>query len=159
MWIASAPSGMVQKYTHDGSLLQIGTKGKLTLRRHAKGKPLNSLAATFFYAVQHLADWPMATSTCRTAKARAPTAAWPSWTARASSATGSSTIWRTHCMTIANEGMVYVCNRQGSRFAYDKMGKLQGDCGAVDAGDAAHGWRGEARGQRLPSTSPIRRSG
>ena len=30
IWIASAPSGMVQKYSHDGKLLQtIGTKGKL----------------------------------------------------------------------------------------------------------------------------------
>src|SRR5437773_11941105 len=31
VWLASAPSGMVQKYTHDGSklLLQIGVKGRL----------------------------------------------------------------------------------------------------------------------------------
>ena len=31
IWVASAPSGMIQKYTHDGSklLLQIGQKGKL----------------------------------------------------------------------------------------------------------------------------------
>src|SRR5580765_3428574 len=51
VWIASAPSGMVQKYTHDGSklLLQIGTKGKLdSSDGTAKGKPLNSPAATFF---------------------------------------------------------------------------------------------------------------
>jgi len=51
VWIASAPSGMVQKYTHDGSklLLQIGVKGKLdSTDGTAKGKPLNSPAAVFF---------------------------------------------------------------------------------------------------------------
>jgi hypothetical protein len=31
-----------------------------------------------------------------------------------------------HCMTLANDGMVYVCNRMGSEVRiYDKMGKLQ----------------------------------
>ena len=44
MWIGSAPSGMVQKYSHDGSklLLQIGKKGVLdSSDGTAKGKPLN----------------------------------------------------------------------------------------------------------------------
>ena len=51
MWLASAPSGMVQKYTHDGSklLLQIGVKGRLdSSDGTAQGKPLNTPAATFF---------------------------------------------------------------------------------------------------------------
>ena len=51
VWIASAPSGMVQKYSHDGSklLLQIGKKGVLdSSDGTAKGKPLNSNAAQFF---------------------------------------------------------------------------------------------------------------
>jgi hypothetical protein len=51
VWVASAPSGMVQKYTRDGKrlLLQIGTKGKLdSSDGTAKGKPLNSPAAAFF---------------------------------------------------------------------------------------------------------------
>ena len=57
VWIASAPSGMVQKYTHDGSklLLQIGVKGKLdSTDGTAKGKPLNSPAAAFFMPSSHL---------------------------------------------------------------------------------------------------------
>ena len=40
MWIASAPSGMVQKYTHDGSklLMQIGKKGVYDIvGRHREG--------------------------------------------------------------------------------------------------------------------------
>ncbi len=56
-WIASAPSGMVQKYTHDGSklLFQIGKKGVLDSTDGTdKGKPLNSNAAQFVRALQHL---------------------------------------------------------------------------------------------------------
>src|SRR5258705_152573 len=51
IWIGSAPSGMVQKYTHDGSkmLLQIGKKGVVDSSDGTpKGKPLNSPAAIFF---------------------------------------------------------------------------------------------------------------
>src|SRR6266849_4635392 len=51
MWIGAAPSGMVQKYSHDGSklLLQIGKKGVLdSSDGTAKGTPLNSNAAQFF---------------------------------------------------------------------------------------------------------------
>src|SRR5205085_6416517 len=44
VWIAAAPSGMIQKYTHDGSrlLLQIGKKGELDSSDGTdKGKPPN----------------------------------------------------------------------------------------------------------------------
>src|SRR6266852_3391882 len=50
VWIASAPSGMVQKYSHDGSklLLTIGKKGVYdTSDGTEKGKPLNSPTAAF----------------------------------------------------------------------------------------------------------------
>src|ERR1700682_1566459 len=50
-WIASAPSGMVQKYSHDGRqlLFQIGKKGVLdSSDGTVKGQPLNSNAAQFF---------------------------------------------------------------------------------------------------------------
>src|SRR5262249_24988922 len=50
VWIASAPSGMVQKYSHDGSklLLTIGKKGVYdTSDGTEKGKPLNSPLAAF----------------------------------------------------------------------------------------------------------------
>src|SRR6202162_2250115 len=51
IWIASAPSGMIQKYTHDGKklLLQICTRAVLVSPDGtAKGKPLNSDAAKFY---------------------------------------------------------------------------------------------------------------
>ena len=65
IWIASAPSGMVQKYTHDGSKLllqQIGKKGVVdSSDGTVKGKPLNSSAADLLHAVEHL---------CRSAERR-----------------------------------------------------------------------------------------
>jgi DNA-binding beta-propeller fold protein YncE len=51
VWIASSPSGMIQKYTHDGSKLlqQIGKRGVFdSSDGTVKGKPLNSDAARFF---------------------------------------------------------------------------------------------------------------
>src|SRR5262245_26681952 len=51
VWVASAPSGMVQKYSHDGSklLLQLGKKGVFdSSDGTVKGTPLNSNAAQFF---------------------------------------------------------------------------------------------------------------
>jgi len=51
IWIASAPSGMVQKYSHDGSklLFQLGKKGVFdSSDGTAKGTPLNSNAAQFY---------------------------------------------------------------------------------------------------------------
>ena len=51
IWIGSAPSGMVQKFSHDGSklLLQIGKKGVFdSSDGTVKGRPLNSNAAQFF---------------------------------------------------------------------------------------------------------------
>ncbi len=59
MWIASSPSGMVQKYSHDGSklLLQIGKKGVLDSSDGTeKGQPLNSNAAQFFMPSSIFAD-------------------------------------------------------------------------------------------------------
>jgi len=131
VWLASAPSGMVQKYTHDGSklLLQIGVKGKLdSSDGTVKGKPLNTPAATFFMPSSIFVD--------RT-----------NGDVYVSDGEGSGTNRRVvvldrtgkflrhwviddmenvHCMTLANDGMVYVCNRMGSEVRiYDRMGKLQ----------------------------------
>ena len=71
VWIASAPSGMVQKYSHDGKLLlQRRQEGRARfVRRHAKGKPLNSNAAAFFMPSSILSTGRTATSMCPTAKA------------------------------------------------------------------------------------------
>jgi sugar lactone lactonase YvrE len=90
IWIASAPSGMVQKYSRDGSklLLQLGKKGVFdSSDGTVKGTPLNSNAAQFFMP---------------------------------------SSMETVHCMTMAKDGLVYVCNRDGARIQiYDKQGSLK----------------------------------
>ena len=131
VWIASAPSGMVQKYTHDGSklLLQIGTKGELdSSDGTAKGKPLNSPAATFFMPSSifvdrtngdvYVSDGEGAGTNRRVAVMDSTGKFLRHWVI--------DDMENVHCMTIANDGMVYVCNRQGSEIrVYDKMGKLK----------------------------------
>jgi DNA-binding beta-propeller fold protein YncE len=128
IWIASAPSGMVQKYTHDGRtlLLQIGKKGVVdSSDGTVKGKPLNSSAAIFFnpssIAVDrrngdvYVADGEGAPGNRRIAVFDARGKFLRQWQPQ-----DMETV---HCMAIANDGLVYVCNRNGSRIqVYDKMG-------------------------------------
>ncbi len=130
MWIGAAPSGMVQKYTHDGSklLLQIGKKGVLdSSDGTAKGKPLNSDAAQFFmpssiYADPkngdvYVSDGEGAGSNRRIAVMDRTGKFLRQWQPE-----GMQTV---HCLSVANDGMVYVCNRDGGRIqVYDKMGKF-----------------------------------
>jgi sugar lactone lactonase YvrE len=131
MWIASAPSGMVQKYSHDGStlLLQIGTRGVFDSSDGTdKGKPLNSNAAHFYMPSSlfvdrqngdvYVSDGEGAGGNRRIAVMDRNGTFLRQWLPE-----GMETV---HCMTIANDGQVYVCNRTGSRIQiYDKMGHLK----------------------------------
>jgi DNA-binding beta-propeller fold protein YncE len=129
MWIAAAPSGMVQKYTHDGSKLlqQIGTKGVFdTDDGTEKGKPLNSNSARFHMPSSifvdrqngdiYVSDGESPGSNRRVVVLNREGKFLRQWLPE-----GMDVV---HCMTIANDGQVYVCNRYGSRIQiYDKMGK------------------------------------
>jgi hypothetical protein len=131
VWIASAPSGMVQKYTRDGKrlLLQIGTKGKLdSSDGTSKGKPLNSPAAAFFMPSSifvdringdiYVSDGEGAGTNRRVAVFDATGKFLRQWI--------MEDMLNVHCMAVANDGTVYVCNRRGSGVRiYDKMGNLQ----------------------------------
>jgi hypothetical protein len=131
IWIASAPSGMVQKYSHDGSklLLQIGKKGVLdSSDGTAKGKPLNSNAAQFFMPSSifvdrqngdvYVSDGEGAGSNRRVAVMDRTGKFLRQWL--------PEDMETVHCLTIANDGQVYVCNRTNSRIQiYDKMGKFK----------------------------------
>ena len=131
MWIASAPSGMVQKYSHDGSklLLQIGTKGVFDSSDGTdKGKPLNSNAARFYMPSSifvdrqngdiYVSDGESAGGNHRIAVMDRNGKFLRQWLLE-----GMETV---HCMTIANDEQVYVCDRTGSRIQlYDKMGNLK----------------------------------
>ncbi len=131
IWIASAPAGMIQKYSHDGSkmLLQIGKKGVFdSSDGTAKGKPLNSAAAVFFMPSSifvdrgngdvYVSDGEGAGVNRRVAVMDRDGKFLRQWLPE-----GMQSV---HCMIVANDGMVYVCNRQGSRIqVYDKMGNFR----------------------------------
>ena len=131
VWVAAAPSGMVQKYTHDGKtlLLQIGKKGELDSSDGTdKGKPLNSPAAKFFMPSSiyvdrgngdvYVSDGEGAKTNRRVAVMDKTGKFLRQWVI--------DDMETVHCLTMANDGMLYVCNRQGSEIRlYDKMGALK----------------------------------
>jgi len=130
VWIGSSTSGMIQKYSHDGSklLLQIGKKGLFdSSDGTAKGKPLNSNAAQFFMPASifvdrqngdvYVADGESIGGNRRVAVIDRNGTFLRQW-----QPAGMETV---HCLTAANDGLVYVCNRQAGRIqVYDKMGKF-----------------------------------
>src|SRR6267378_4785716 len=131
IWIASAPSGMVQKFSHDGSkmLLQIGKKGVVdSSDGTVKGKPLNSSAAIFYMPSSiyvdrqngdvYVSDGEGAGGNRRIAVFDSGGKFLRQW-----QPAGMETV---HCMTIGNDGLVYVCNRNGSAIQVsDKMGAVK----------------------------------
>jgi len=131
IWIAAAPSGMVQKYSHDGSklLLQIGKKGVLdSSDGTVKGTPLNSNAAQFFMPSSifvdrtngevYVSDGEGANANRRVAVMDRDGKFLRQWVL-----TDMPTV---HCMTIGRDGLVYVCNRLGGAIAvFDKIGTLK----------------------------------
>ena len=129
IWVASSPSGMIQKFSHDGSklLLQVGKKGVLdSTDGTAKGKPLNSNAARFFMPSSFyvdpkngdvfVADGENTGGNRRIAVLDRNGAFLRQWQP------DTETV---HCMDVAKDGLVYVCNRLGDRLqVYDKSGKF-----------------------------------
>jgi len=128
-WVASAPSGMVQKYTHDGSklLLQIGKKGVLDSSDGTeKGKGLNSPAAQFFMPSSIFVDPGNGEVFVSDGEGR-------NTNHRIAVMDRDGKFLRqwlpdlnyVHCLAVAKDGLVYVCDRDGARIlVYDKMGKL-----------------------------------
>lgn len=130
VWIAAAPSGMVQKFTHDGSrlLFQIGKKGVFDSEDGTpRGKPLNSNRPVFLMPSSiyvdpgngdvYISDGESRNSNRRIAVMNSAGEFLRQWQPE-----GMQTV---HCMSVANDGLVYVCNREGSRIqVYDKSGKF-----------------------------------
>src|SRR5947209_8708513 len=131
VWIASSPGGMIQKYTHDGSKLlqQVGRKGVFdTSDGTTKGKPLNSNAARFTSIANihvdrgngdiYVADGETRNSNSRIMVLDAKGNFLRQWPIEDMDSV--------HCMAIANDGTVYVCNRYGNQIrTYDKMGSFK----------------------------------
>jgi DNA-binding beta-propeller fold protein YncE len=130
IWIAAAPSGVVQKYSHDGKLLQqIGKKGVLDSSDGTeKGTPLNSNAAQFHMPSGlfvdpvngdvFVSDGEGSKSNKRVAVIDKNGNFLRQWKPE-----GMESV---HCLLVAKDGNVYVCNRQNSRIqVYDKMGNFK----------------------------------
>lgn len=131
IWIGSSPSGMVQKYSHDGRTLlqQIGRKGTLdSSDGTVKGTPLNSSAAVFFMpssiAVDpqngeiYIADGESSGGNRRVAVLDARGTFLRQWRPEV-----ADTV---HCLALSRDRLVYVCDRTGSRvLVYDTTGRLQ----------------------------------
>jgi hypothetical protein len=131
VWIASSPGGMIQKYTHDGSKLlqQIGEKGVFdTSDGTTKGTPLNSNAARFtspasIHVDRQNGDIYVADGESRNGNSRIMVLDTNGNFLRQWRIEGMDSV---HCMEIADDGAVYVCNRYGDQIRlYDKMGNLK----------------------------------
>ena len=130
-WVASAPSGVVQKFTHDGSklLLRIGKKGVLDSSDGTiKGTPLNSAFAQFhmpssIFVDRDNGDVYVSDGEGRNSNRRIAVMDREGRFLRQWKPEGMETV---HCMTIGRDGLVYICNRDNARIqVYDKQGNLQ----------------------------------
>ena len=130
-WVAAAPSGVVQKFTHDGSklLLQIGKKGVLDSSDGTiKGTPLNSPFAQFhmpssIFVDRDNGDVYVSDGEGRTSNRRIAVMDREGRFLRQWKPEGMENV---HCMTIGHDGLVYVCNRDNARIQiYDKQGNFK----------------------------------
>lgn len=130
IWIASAPSGMLQKYSHDGRkmLMQIGKKGVVdSSDGTVKGRPLNSNAAQFFspasiYVDPRNGEIFVADGEGTGGNRRVVVMDRSGQFLRQWQPEGMVTV---HCMTGSNDGLVYVCNREHGRIqVYDRTGRF-----------------------------------
>ncbi len=130
-WVAAAPSGVVQKFTHDGSklLLQIGKKGVLdSSDGTVKGTPLNSSFAQFhmpssIFVDRDNGDVYVSDGEGRNSNRRVAVMDHDGRFLRQWKPEGMDTV---HCLTVGNDGLVYVCNRDNARLqVYDKQGNLK----------------------------------
>jgi len=131
VWIASAPSGMIQKYTHDGSklLMQLGKKGVYdSADGTAKGAPLNSNAARFYMPSgidvdRGNGDIYVSDGEGRGGNRRIAVLDRDGNFLRQWQPAGMDTV---HCLALGRDGLVYVCNRENARIqVYDKMGNFK----------------------------------
>jgi sugar lactone lactonase YvrE len=131
IWIASAPSGMVQKYSHDGSklLLQLGKKGVFdSSDGTVKGKPLNSNAAQFFMPSSIAVDPQNGDVYVSDGESRGGNRriAVMDHTGKFLRQWQPGDMVTVHCMILGADGLVYVCNRDGGRVEiYDKTGNFK----------------------------------
>jgi DNA-binding beta-propeller fold protein YncE len=140
VWVTGTGDGIVQKYSHDGSklLLQIGKRGVIdSMDGTAKGKALNSSHSSFFkpagIAIDpkdgdvYVADGETPGGNHRIAVFDRSGQFLRQWDLhRTEAEAGDAFVPVLHCVTLDNNGLVYVCDRRGHRIqVFDKMGNFQ----------------------------------
>ena len=135
VWIVAAATGRVQKYSKDGStlLLQIGKSGVYDSSDGTRdGRPLNSDRAQFFLPASidvdadtgdvYVADGETPAGNRRIAVVDRHGRFLRQWPLHRTRAELDLTPLP-HCLRLANDGLVYVCDRQADRIqVFDRMG-------------------------------------
>jgi DNA-binding beta-propeller fold protein YncE len=141
IWIGGSLDGMVQKYSHDGSkmLLQIGTKGRFdTSDDSITGAPMNSshvyLNLPASVAVDptngdvYIADGYGNRRVVVFDREGHYLRQWgrQGTVAEADAGVGGVFLGVLHCVVMGNDGLIYVCDREGDRVQiFDKMGNFK----------------------------------
>lgn len=135
VWIVAAGTGVVQKYSNDGSelLLQIGETGIYDSADGTRqGSPLNSDRAQFFLPASidvdantgniYVADGELEGGNSRVAVLDRNGQFLRQWTLQRTEAE-SELSPLLHCLRLSNDGLVYVCDRLANRIqVFDLMG-------------------------------------
>ena len=141
IWITGSWDGMIQKWTHDGSkmLIQIGTRGVYdTSDGTVTGRALNSSHTAFFRPAGVWVDQGNGDVYIGDGYGNSRVAVFDrngqflrQWgrqgtRAEAEAGLGGAFMQVVHCVIIGNDGLVYVCDRQGDRVqVFDKWGNFQ----------------------------------
>ena len=135
VWLVAAGTGVVQKYSSDGSelLLQIGETGQYDSSDGTRqGEPLNSDRAQFFLPASldvdeangdvYVADGETPAGNYRIAVLDRDGKFLRQWPLHR--AEGEMDVMPLpHCLRVSNDGLVYVCDRRADRIqVYDRMG-------------------------------------
>lgn len=140
-WIDGSSDGIVQEYSHDGSklLLQIGTRGVYdTSDGTIWGRALNSSHTQFFKPADIAVDPANGDVYVADGYGNRRVAVfnhngqflrqWGQQGTKAEVAAHKPGVFMqvVHCVAIGNDGLVYVCDRQGDRIeVFDKMGNFK----------------------------------
>jgi DNA-binding beta-propeller fold protein YncE len=140
LWTAGNGDGIIQKYSHDGKLeLQIGKRGVIdTSDATLKGRALNSSHTQFFMPSGVAVDSSNGDVYVSDGYGNSRIAVFDrdgkflrQWghqgtKAEADAGVGGAFMQVVHCVNIGNDGLVYVCDRQGDRVqVFDKMGNFK----------------------------------
>ncbi len=137
VWIVASGTGFVQKYSGDGSelLLQIGESGVYDSSDGTRdGRPLNSDSAQFFLPASidvdantgdiYVADGELPGGNRRIAVLDRTGRFLRQWSLHRTEAE-RDLIQLPHCLRLADDGLVYVCDRRADRIqVFDRMGNF-----------------------------------